>query len=603
MSSMGVAERSKLPSRKFRMPEIESSVTAAMLSRFADNLPNDTRSSAFTHQHSAAVAAHEVPLGALGEIFVDALHDVIPPRFTRPHAALPQPLVSSLRLHLVDAAPPSNQLRAKEGQASSLTFTATKATAPGSATRAPASGLYFFLRWLGGSLLPVEVSESISRPGEYVAAFTAFDSGSYELEGLLMWEDPGLAFGPRVPPHLLREFYTQGSEARRRYAQKPPLLRRLLLRRGPGREGVSQALARLLVEPAGGGNKGRVTAASSACSASQIGGLSGLEGRWTAPAPSSSPAVSAPVAAPRDWSEWRPASGCRLLRYSAQEAAACLAPPDEESPSAARGPGGIGNGTHSSGVRLLLVGDSHTRVVAEALKALEMPRAAPAAAGPRVQHVFTQAVRDLRESNGAGNAGARFLFPGQPSSAVRALTASSSWVEMQLSSSSSSSGSIGGDGDATHVVMNFGHWDLRDTDADTHVKEVLELLGGVFERLRERGWAGTFIWRTAPSYSFLRDLWKDQEFRTNEKLADARRSVLGGLAALVASREWPFAVRVMDSFAVTSPRFLETPDTHHYLQLGPRGPQPGAADGVWEGLRNQVGVADLQLLVNILCNG
>lgn len=160
---------------------------------------------------------------------------------------------------------------------------------------------------------------------------------------------------------------------------------------------------------------------------------------------------------------------------------------------------------------------------------------------------------------------------------------------------------------ATHVLLNFGHHDLMKADVESYALDVLRLLERIFTNLQQVGWAGTFIWRTAPGYSHLRPsnnkpVQKKHEFRTNEKLEYGRHLILSSLQRIISSRAWSFKVMVMDTFSVTSPRRLESVDTHHYLLDMPCYSTWADSPIKWNGLGNEVGIMDMQLLLGMLCS-
>ena len=110
--------------------------------------------------------------------------------------------------------------------------------------------------------------------------------------------------------------------------------------------------------------------------------------------------------------------------------------------------------------------------------------------------------------------------------------------------------------DIPWVVVEAGHWDLRDSSVEQYRLDFTSLLAALENCRVLRGRA---IVRTAPAYAHKRDLWAHREYRTNAKLAAAARFVRDELALHHPS------MLLLDSFAMTFARFREACDTHHYI--------------------------------------
>ena len=167
------------------------------------------------------------------------------------------------------------------------------------------------------------------------------------------------------------------------------------------------------------------------------------------------------------------------------------------------------------------------------------------------------------------------------------------------------------------VVANWGHWRLRDSDVETYVKDWQKTIRALSNNLPP---STTLVWRTMPAYSYRRD---EVDGRTNIKIREATARQLAFLAT-----ELPQVI-VHDTFAITTPRLFDANNKHHYLGfarfvarnaslydpqfsgdvcgggVGPRRACPWLMRerrGSTYAVGNAVGLADLNALLNLLCN-
>jgi hypothetical protein len=167
------------------------------------------------------------------------------------------------------------------------------------------------------------------------------------------------------------------------------------------------------------------------------------------------------------------------------------------------------------------------------------------------------------------------------------------------------------------VVANWGHWRLRDGDVETYVKDWQKTIRALSNNLPP---STTLIWRTMPAYSYRRE---ELDKRTNAKIREATARQLEFL-----EKELPHVV-VHDTFSITTPRLFDANNKHHYLGfarfvarnaslhdsqfsgdvcgggVGPRRVCPWLMRerrGSTYAVGNAVGLADLNALLNLLCN-
>ena len=266
---------------------------------------------------------------------------------------------------------------------------------------------------------------------------------------------------------------------------------------------------------------------------------------------------------------WAP-SRCAPRLYDRDEATRCLA-----------------------GRTVLFVGDSHTRLIADALAPQPQP------AGP---DATTKAGNWTIRSRGDVRFLAANKVPRDDGSLVAAILAAAPDV----------------------VVVNMGHWDLRDVNVEAYVDAWKAFVDALAAAAPE---TTRLVWRTNPAYSFRRHDDREVEYRTNAKLAKARALQL---AHLRRSR-----YDVHDTFGITLPRFFDANSAHHYIgfssfahgaaSVDEAGTCPGGAccgGGVGGAcpwvvhprtgpsrklgtpyyVGNAVGLADLNALLNSLCN-
>ncbi|EGB09738.1 hypothetical protein AURANDRAFT_63201 [Aureococcus anophagefferens] len=270
---------------------------------------------------------------------------------------------------------------------------------------------------------------------------------------------------------------------------------------------------------------------------------------------------------------WAP-SRCAPRVYDRDEATRCLA-----------------------GRTVLFVGDSHTRLVADALAPQPQP------AGPdRRPDATTKAGNWTIRSRGDVRFLAANKVPRDDGSLVAAILAAAPDV----------------------VVVNMGHWDLRDVNVEAYVDAWKAFVDALAAAAPE---TTRLVWRTNPAYSFRRHDDREVEYRTNAKLAKAHALQL---AHLRRSR-----YDVHDTFGITLPRFFDANSAHHYIgfssfahgaaSVDEAGTCPGGAccgGGVGGAcpwvvhprtgpsrklgapyyVGNAVGLADLNALLNSLCN-
>lgn len=470
----------------------------------------------------------------------------LPPQLCRPELDLPA-RISGLAVSELPESVSGNT-----GAAASFTFYVSQ----GEHGR-PVAGVTFSFRWIGPSLLPVTVAETGA--GHYRAEFTALDPGDYQLEGWLMWENHQQAWGPVLEePGELKAFFTDlRSEPRIRNQHKTVIFRRL--GRTQGEFGREEWLARLRVE-------GSPLAAAATCQSVHFApDVSPMVGRWLSPVKGTNSDVVRAASHGR-WAfhKWRPAL-CQVEPRNPKELGQCL---------------------RQRNVRLILIGDSHTERLSDALLSTGKTIAS------RVDFRKSLAVIGARGGS-AGNA--RYQWPRKLSPAIAPL----------LKSPKKALRFLKGRQPASHLLLQFGHHDLRDSSAGLFVHDIRWMLNATFHRLVEASWRGTFIWKTLPAYSYRRDRYAATEFRTNEKIEWASGQILAFLKELTQAMELPFKVRVLDMLAISLPRFSESVDTHHYLADSnlPLGARSTYHSLSWPKWGNDIGVTELQLLANLLCGG
>ena len=167
------------------------------------------------------------------------------------------------------------------------------------------------------------------------------------------------------------------------------------------------------------------------------------------------------------------------------------------------------------------------------------------------------------------------------------------------------------------VVANWGHWRLRDGDVETYLRDWQTTIRALHDSLPS---STKLVWRTMPAYSYRRE---ELDKRTNAKIRAATARQLAFL-----EKELP-QVLVHDTFAITTPRLFDANNKHHYLGfarfvarnaslydsqfagdacgggVGPRRACPWLMRerrGSTYAVGNAVGLADLNALVNLLCN-
>ena len=174
------------------------------------------------------------------------------------------------------------------------------------------------------------------------------------------------------------------------------------------------------------------------------------------------------------------------------------------------------------------------------------------------------------------------------------------------------------------VVVNMGHWDLRDVNVEAYVDAWKAFVDALAAAAPE---TTRLVWRTNPAYSFRRHDDREVEYRTNAKLAKAHALQLAHLRRA--------RYDVHDTFGITLPRFFDANSAHHYIgfssfahgaaSVDEAGTCPGGAccgGGVGGAcpwvvhprtgpsrklgtpyyVGNAVGLADLNALLNSLCN-
>ena len=104
------------------------------------------------------------------------------------------------------------------------------------------------------------------------------------------------------------------------------------------------------------------------------------------------------------------------------------------------------------------------------------------------------------------------------------------------------------------VVVNMGHWDLRDVNVEAYVDAWKAFVDALAAAAPE---TTRLVWRTNAAYSFRRHDDREVEYRTNAKLAKAHALQL---AHLRRSR-----YDVHDTFGITLPRFFDANSAHHYI--------------------------------------
>jgi hypothetical protein len=107
------------------------------------------------------------------------------------------------------------------------------------------------------------------------------------------------------------------------------------------------------------------------------------------------------------------------------------------------------------------------------------------------------------------------------------------------------------------VLIQGGHWDLRDSSLEEYRRNFAVLLQHMLECSLLKG---RLIVRTAPSYSYRRSqATAGREYRTNTKFQLAAEFIREQVEIFEPD------IHLLDSFSFTSPRFEESCDTHHYF--------------------------------------
>ena len=176
--------------------------------------------------------------------------------------------------------------------------------------------------------------------------------------------------------------------------------------------------------------------------------------------------------------------------------------------------------------RVLLVGDSHQRVLENYLQSLDV----------NASYIGSTGIMNRNFTNFTKNC-TQTLSPGTDDAGLyrSALT-------------------LGHGHDV--VVFESGHWDMRDTSVEVYKAEFARLVHETpFCNLGR-----TVVWRTAPAYSYKRyEFLEQKEYRTNAKLER-----IAAITTAYLARYCPH-VRILDSFRITLPMFEHSCDTHHYL--------------------------------------
>ena len=162
------------------------------------------------------------------------------------------------------------------------------------------------------------------------------------------------------------------------------------------------------------------------------------------------------------------------------------------------------------------------------------------------------------------------------------------------------------------IILNFGTWDLRDGSAPSFFADWTYAIGEILHHLDACVHTGhcspmaRLVWRTMPSYSYKRDLWGAAEYRTNFKISwvtEQQRDFLRGLNEM-RKQLGRASIEIHDAFAITSPFFSESIDTHHYIIRKPGGEickTENKSCSFGADVGNFVGVADINALLTSIC--
>eukprot|EP01065_Artemidia_motanka_P010402 TRINITY_DN15516_c0_g1_i1.p1 TRINITY_DN15516_c0_g1~~TRINITY_DN15516_c0_g1_i1.p1 ORF type:complete len:652 (+),score=145.52 TRINITY_DN15516_c0_g1_i1:559-2514(+) len=442
-------------------------------------------------------------------------------------------------------------------------------------------GAVLQLRWSGAALVHADATEF--SPGVYTATCRMTVPGAYTLQGLLMWESSQRAYGP-VYPHssfaaevLSRKAFGRSAvesyDPRLLTAQETrPLCRRL--RRDddgavppyaasgiPPADLSAYSLAQVTLEaaaapprtppPCPGGFRAPVTAAPST-------GVSASSGSWRAIA-----GVGNGSAAAHSF-VWEP-HRCAMKWYDAEATRRCLAPTSE---------GGGGR-------RVLFVGDSHTQRLWDAIRlaclhSCSSPKL-PFCAGCADRIASGFVYQSCGTTRADPHAGSLLPFHGllRNHSGARWQGERSGENVLKVEAAVASAMRSG----FTHIVLGFGHHDLRDVTAGTYTSDVAHLLARLSLLQMHVGWRGRLVWRFPPAMAFKKlatslvplTMWPD--FRSNEKLLMTATQIAEHIQLL--ARDFNSSIGTHDSLAITLPRAQEPVDTHHYMA-------GGCASAMWQ---------------------
>lgn len=404
-----------------------------------------------------------------------------------------------------------------------------------------ATGMDLYAAWRGPAVIPAEVHELSL--GQYRITAAVYDPGTYELEATLMYENRSGSMGPDLGawPHMAL-FERKDSYWRKAHPAFAPLCRPLVpasavradssesstpTRLHPGESGWPFPTIASAVVP-GSPITLPTTPCANAASARHDQGARADVGRW--------------VRAPGHGSEcslrWEPLQ-CRLLVFDRPAVERCVA----------------------RGVRVLFVGDSHTR---EAYNTLERATGRKAGAVARAWKYF-------------GGGGITLTGAGPARAWSNRLSILQHVIEGALSAPDGAN--------YTHVVFNYAQWDLQWLPAERHLADWALWFGTLRGPLERAAAAGervpTLIWRMSSAWGHRREDGHAAEYRTNAKIrwtVERQREYLQWLRKFWGEGA-PY--RMHDSFGISLPRFHETLDTHHFI-----GPLPRKASRLVPGARN-----------------